>query len=502
MNAEFIHRPRCFADLLLPASTVLQDSARTLAYRELVTSVATVADWLDELGAEVVALRADNSIDWLLVDLACQAAGICFIPVPLFFSQQQMEHCLRASRAQWLLGDDFAARDKEDQRCELLPTLVARRLGVVEDASRNFPQGTGKITFTSGSTGEPRGVCLANTQQWLVAQSLADRIAIRRPRHLCLLPLATLLENLAGVYTPMLCGGTVLLPSAASRGLLGSSQVDIPALLSCLEREQPSSLILIPQLLSALVAAREQGWSAPASLRFIAVGGARVSPDLLERAWQLDLPVYEGYGLSECASVVALNTADGRQSGSVGRLLPHCKAGIEAGELVISEPCHLGYLHDPASWYPTAVRSGDLARLDGDGFLYIEGRRKNLLITSFGRNVSPEWVESALLACPELTQAVVFGEGKPALCALVGAPATVSDARIAAWIVSCNQTLPDYARVGYWRRLETARWRRLLTANGRPRRELIALEFAAQAGQLAPIEGVPTWSRGSGATRS
>ena len=67
VNAEFIHRPRCFADLLLPASTVLQDSARTLAYRELVTSVATVADWLDELGAEVVALRADNSIDWLLV---------------------------------------------------------------------------------------------------------------------------------------------------------------------------------------------------------------------------------------------------------------------------------------------------------------------------------------------------------------------------------------------------------------------------------------------------
>ena len=84
--------------------------------------------------------------------------------------------------------------------------------------------------------------------------------------------------------------------------------LDAARLLGTLSREQPNSLILVPELLQVLVVAAERGWQPPASLQFVAVGGAKVSRELLERADAAGIPVYEGYGLSECASVVCLNT--------------------------------------------------------------------------------------------------------------------------------------------------------------------------------------------------
>jgi long-subunit acyl-CoA synthetase (AMP-forming) len=116
-----------------------------------------------------------------------------------------------------------------------------------------------------------------------------------------------------------------------------------------------------------------------------------------------------------------------------------------------------------------------LGRLDADGFLHVEGRRKHVLITSFGRNVAPEWPEAELLAGAALAQAAVFGEGRPQLCAvLVPAPAA-SDAAIAEQVGAANARLPDYARIGQWVRAETpfAPRNGLATANGRVRRDAV-----------------------------
>jgi long-subunit acyl-CoA synthetase (AMP-forming) len=213
---------------------------------------------------------------------------------------------------------------------------------------------------------------------------------------------------------------------------------------------------------------------APRCLRFVAVGGARVSPALIERARALGLPVYEGYGLTECASVVALNTPEADRRGSVGQPLPHVGVRIaEDGEIAVSGTGFLGYVGQPFS--EPEFLTGDLGRLDADGFLHVEGRRKHVLITSFGRNVAPEWPEAELLAGAALAQAAVFGEGRPQLCAvLVPAPAA-SDAAIAEQVGAANARLPDYARIGQWVRAETpfAPQNGLATANGRVRRDAV-----------------------------
>ena len=134
--------------------------------------------------------------------------------------------------------------------------------------------------------------------------------------------LSTLLENIAGVYTPLLANGCIITPSLMDLGMHGSSTLNVGKLLTRLTGYQPNSLILVPELLLALVQACEKGWQPPQSLMFVAVGGGKVSPTLLQNVREHGLPVYEGYGLSECSSVVCLNSPDQNRTGSVGKALP------------------------------------------------------------------------------------------------------------------------------------------------------------------------------------
>lgn len=271
---------------------------------------------------------------------------------------------------------------------------------------------------------------------------------------------------------PLLAGACIELAPMEQIGLRGASQFDLPTFLGSLNRAQPNSLILLPQLLLALVTAAERGLPIPRSLRFIAVGGGRVAPQLLARAGALGLLVYEGYGLSECASVVCLNTPGQRRSGTVGRPLEHVELQLASdGEVLVRGARMLGYVGEPplaCEWLAT----GDLGHFEGE-YLVLHGRKKHQFITSFGRNVNPEWVESELIQQLPIAQAWLQGEAMPANVAVVVARfASTSDAEIAQAIAEVNQHLPDYARVHHWLRAGqpfTAD-NGLATANGRLRR--------------------------------
>ncbi|MEQ9395376.1 AMP-binding protein [Haliea sp.] len=475
-----------------PRDIVLSDGVADTTAAELVDEVEALCRQLGALGIERLALLADNSPDWVRLDLAAQSCGICLVPVPTFFSPAQRDHVLQAA------GVDAIASDSSLRPSLELPSAsgepLVLRQGLLLDrlpvtGRGQVPAETAKITFTSGSTGTPKGVCLSTGQCLRVAASLVTAVGLGAPRHLSLLPLSTLLENIAGVYMPLLANGTVVLPPSAETGLAGSSGVDPQQLLRALEKWQPQTLILTPQFLALFDQAQRAGWQPPASLRFVAVGGARVAPALLQRVRAAGLPVFEGYGLSECASVVSLNTPGLDRPGSSGHVLPHVRVTERDGELWVEGNRFLGYLDDPASWMSGPVATGDLGSIDSDGYLSISGRRKHLLISSFGRNIAPEWVESELLADGLLRQAVVLGDDRPWCIALVyPADAGSSDSAIAAAITAANERLPDYARIRDWIRLQQplSAANDLLTANGRPRRQRIAVHFAAAVDQCYP----------------
>jgi long-subunit acyl-CoA synthetase (AMP-forming) len=192
--------------------------------------------------------------------------------------------------------------------------------------------------------------------------------------------------------------------------------------------------------------------------------------------------VFEGYGLTECGSVVCLNRPEATRDGSVGRPLPHARVSIVEGEIQVEGARALAYLGGEA--LPDGpVRTGDLGYQDDEGYVHITGRRKNVFITAFGRNVSPEWVESELLAHPAIAQAVVWGEAQADnVAVLVPRRADIDDARLARALADINAGLPDYARVARFVRAGAPFTAEagLMTANGRPRREAILGRYQAE----------------------
>lgn len=489
MQSDLLQR---VADEAATDECLLISAGVSLSKAELFDRVERLAAIFKAQGPVCVGLLADNGIDWILADLACQEAGIPIVPIPPFFSPAQMQHSLVTAGVSLLLTD----RPTDEDLFTARPIRVAdettlgdlRAYALECNGAIGLPEGTGKITYTSGTTGQPKGVCLTTAHQVAVASSIAEMTNLDSPRHLCVLPLSTLLENLAGVYAPLLAGGSVIVPPMSEVGLRGSSQLDVQQLLGCISEHQPDSLIVVPEILVALTAAAEHGWRPPASLCFVAVGGSKVSADTVVRARTVGLPVFEGYGLSECASVVALNAPDFDRVGSVGRPLPHVEVHIEDGEIIVSGSTFLGYAGQPDSWHQgRPVHTGDLGRVDADGFVHISGRLKNQLITSYGRNVSPEWIESELLSGKLLQQAVVVGDARPWCVALLLPvdPAT-TDADIDLWLMRTNQRLPDYARVVDWQRLPEPMTAEngLMTSNGRPKRTEIERAYGALINQL------------------
>jgi long-subunit acyl-CoA synthetase (AMP-forming) len=315
-----------------------------------------------------------------------------------------------------------------------------------------LPRGTVKVTYTSGTTGQPKGVCLSGETMQKVTVSLCEAVqAGPQDRALSLLPLSTLLENIAGLYAPLWVGAQVQLPNLASCGMAGSSGLKPKQLFGTLAAYAPTTTTLVPQLLKLMVECIGAGIPVPESLRFVAVGGAPTPSGLLERARALGVPVFQGYGLSEAGSVACLNTPSNDRRGSVGRPLPHLQVSIAGdGEVLVSGKLLLGYLGHTGHEASEPWHTGDLGYLDKDGFLFLTGRKKTAYATAYGRNVSPEWVESELTSHPLIAQAAVFGEGQANNVAVLVPGRNVSMQDLSAALDQINCRLPDYAQVGGW----------------------------------------------------
>lgn len=472
-----------------PTAPAVQGGGVTLDYATLARRVEVAAAQLRQAGVRVLGLALDNAPAWAVVDLAAQRAGVVLLPLPSFFSPGQLRHALESSGADAVLCDQAAGI------AELLPWEQEQSFPVagrdlilftrqVVDAPA-LPAGTAKITYTSGTTGQPKGVCLAQSAMDTVAASLAGVSgAAAGDRHLACLPLPTLLENIGGLYAPLLLGACSVLAPLAEVGLAGASGLDPRRLYAALHEQRANSAILVPVQLQGLLAVLAAGVPPLSDMHYLAVGGAAVSPRLLEEAAGFGLPVYQGYGLSECVSVVAVNSAGANRLGAVGKPLPHVQLEFAAdGEIRIGGAGFLGYLGGEAAgdglW-----DSGDLGYLDADGFLYLTGRKKNMFITAFGRNVAPEWVEAELTRHRAIPQAAVFGEARPWNAAVIASAA--SDSEIDAAISAANAELPDYARIRRWLRAATpfTPANGQATANGRPRRTVILDAYGARLDAL------------------
>jgi len=475
-----------------PELTALEGVFASLSYGELMREIDALADTLAEYRPGAIGLMMDNTPAWVVTDLAALKSWTPIVPMPLFFSSEQTGHLITSAGLELILTDQPGPVRQvlecigiaiSDEDVTDIAAVRVHLFQIEHPAACSVPDSIAKVTYTSGTTGEPKGVCLTREVMETVAVSLAKVCqASADDRHLCAMPLATLLENIGGVYVPLLAGGTCVLPGLGGVGMRGAAGLDPERFLQALVGHRASTCIMIPQMLLALVSAIRAGGPRPGTLRYAAVGGAPVSSSLLRAAAALDLPVYEGYGLSEAASVVSVNSPGASKPGSAGRPLPHVRLNFAGdGEILVSGALFSGYLgEEEPDLQDGFYATGDTGYLDGDGFLHITGRKKHIFITAFGRNVSPEWVERELTVQPAIAQAVVFGEGRPFNVAVL-VPRHGADTKALQQAVdAANAHLPDYARIGRWLcavepfSLANGQW----TGSARPRRRVIERAYA------------------------
>ncbi|MDX2505629.1 MAG: AMP-binding protein [Gammaproteobacteria bacterium] len=477
----------------------------TLDYQGLVTEIETLSSIPGFLSAQKYhsyAIIMDNHPAWAVLDLALMFNKQCAVPLPKFFSIEQLKHSLIDSQVEHLIIDESQLTSQLIKQLDQVilgheslqiagKKLSWYRLDKTLSHLKSDNPPVAKITYTSGTTDKPKGVLLSEDTIITKVVSLASASeANENDIALSILPLSTLLENIGGLYVPLFCGATVTLLSPQRIGISGSSQIDPQKILHTIQNYKPTAFIIIPQLLQLLIKAVQDGHKLPDSIRFIAMGGAPVSRHLLDIASQLEIPVFEGYGLSEAASVVAVNNPSTNRLGSVGKVLDSHQLKIsEEGEIYVKNHLFSGYLGQKGSVPEAFYSTGDIGKLDDEGFLYITGRKKNIINTSYGRNISPEWIEKELEAIPQIAQCLVYGHGKPYLVALLVLRDVVetgsgSDKQsldslnaesIPAALKKLNAQLPDYARVIDF--IVTDKpfniQNNQLTGTGRPRRAVI-----------------------------
>ncbi|MBT3536474.1 MAG: AMP-binding protein [Rhodospirillaceae bacterium] len=464
-----------------PNTIAFTTGGETISYRRLRRRVGGLATETAML-PERVGLLAPNGIDWIVADLAMWANGRTLVPLPEFFADGQLAHILSDG------GIDAVLTTEE--RAARVQALGARPVIIGESESEMPDPSSGdgaRIIYTSGSTGNPKGVVLGPAQ---LQNTCGGLLAAARPnssdRHLSVLPFSMLLENICGIYLPILVGGQAHI--AASILSLPPAEMAV-ALAETALSSKATTTVLVPQLLTAWVLIASVGRVAvPDSLRFVAVGGAAVPDPIAKRARELGIPAYEGYGLSECCSVVAINVPDADRQGSVGKPIKGLDVKIAAdGEIVVrGAPVMQGYLGGERQVVEQTWPTGDLGHLDEDGYLYVQGRKDNLIVTANGRNVSPEWPETMLAADPRVGRAIVLPTLEGGLAAILE-PSMLGQAWFEGTDAAALQQLttalcaeaPDYARP--WRPHAVAAGyfadNDLLTANNRPRRGAIREHF-------------------------
>jgi len=422
-----------------PDATAFRDEHCCVSWQALSDRVAGLTQNLKD-APKTIGIALAGGIDYVVADLAVTLSGRRQVPLPFFFSHEQNAHILMDAGIGAVIARDASLFAALPQLTVIDPGKSGQVSGQASVALPAYEGGAERVIYTSGSSGKPKGVIIGDRQMEASLTALADVIgAGPQDRHLSILPLAQLLEQICGIFLPILAGAETVFRFEATKALFGAP---IAPLVEAFIEVCPTTSLLAPGLLGRWVAALEaQAQSAPDSLRFVAVGGASSSPALIAAAQNAGIPAHEGYGLSECCAVVAMNRPGDNLPGSVGQVLDGISVTIENGEITVSGPTVMtGYLNGGAA--PERWHTGDLGHFDGDR-LVIDGRKDALLVTDAGRNLSPEWVEQRVNADPRiLSSALGLRATDGALVLIIVAGAAVDAADIADLL----SDLPVYAR--------------------------------------------------------
>ncbi len=338
------------------------------------------------------------------------------------------------------------------------------------------PNAPAMIVYTSGTTGHPKGAMLSSKNVLEVSASFNKQLGFGEDDTiLSYLPLCHVAEKILSLFLPLTTGATVHFGEA-----METVQLD-------LREVSPTIFLGVPRIwekMNASVAVKMQdsswlkrklygyftGRNAPTSgplralgnllvykplqerlglrkCKWAITGAAPISADLIHWYHRIGVPILEGYGQTECGGVSHANMPDKNRVGTVGTSVPGVEARIaEAGEILVRGPnVFCGYLNKPEATAETVdkdgwLHTGDIGVIDKDGYLTITGRKKDIIITAGGKNLSPEKIENALKTSPYIKEAVSIGDRRKFVSALV----QIEYDNVGNWATRCGLPYTSY----------------------------------------------------------
>jgi long-chain acyl-CoA synthetase len=404
-----------------------------------------------------VGLLAENRREWLLADMGILTAGAVNVPPHAPLSARQMLFQLSDAGVRWLFVSSRGQLEKVQQVRGQLPLLqgivvfdewndpsnsaggIIAWAGFLQRGRRKLPESAPElerreaalgpddlatIIYTSGTTGNPKGVMLTHGN--LVSNVAATLEAQpRRPTDVVLswLPFSHIYARTVDHYTTL--GAGILLCLADSPETLLDDLHDVqPTHLSCVPRFYEKVLAAVRSAVPEETGRKLRDLFG-SRIEWLGSGGAPLPKPIADAFREAGMLILEGYGLTETSPVMTFNRKDHSRIGTVGPPLPGVEVAIAAdGEILCRGPNVMkGYWNNPeataAALCDGWLHTGDLGRLDADGFLTINGRKKELLVLSNGKKVVPSQIEGLLLGEPCMDQVAVYGEGRNYLTALV-----------------------------------------------------------------------------------
>lgn len=419
--------------------------------RELGTFIISKGLHKDNIG-----LIGENTSEWCVTFFSIINSGNTVVPLDRNLGKKEIIELIKRCNCKALFYSQKDKKIVEELKEDVQLYQINDIYELREEGKKIISQGNNSydelvidkddlatIVFTSGTSGEMKGVMLSNLNL------MSD--AVGCCKHVCehdtqiFLPLHHTFPWASAMFAIILCGGTAHF-SSNMRRLLKDLQDNHPQNLSAVpmmvemihngiwvnarknnkEKKLKKALILSRFLMKLGIDKRKEIFKEihdnfGGNLEVIICGGASLDEKIEKDFYDFGIQVLIGYGITECSPVVAVNRPHDFRFGSVGKILPCCKVKIDDpdkdgnGEILVSGTNVMkGYYKDPeetakvfdGEWFKT----GDYGKIDKDGFLFITGRKKNLIILSNGENVSPEGIEIELMRLPYVKEVVVYEE--------------------------------------------------------------------------------------------
>lgn len=441
----------------------------SVTYEKLKNDVIALGTFLitEGLAGKRICVTGKNSYKWCISYLASSIVGIV-VPIDKELHSEDIINFMNVSEASCILGDDkilnsiYALKDTINAKdtlfikfdaqkdSELLSFDLAFNKGktLVEAGNTEFdkievnPDEMKILLFTSGTTGNAKGVCLSHRNICSNILSIYGIVKVRRSDlFLSILPIHHTYECTIGFLLP-LYGGASIAFCDGLRYITNNISEYHPSVVLCVplllenmhkkiiksinsglptkyQKKNTNPFSDLPFFIKPIVKSKVKN-SLGGRIRVFIVGAAAMNPAIIEDFDSLGLRTLQGYGLTECSPLVAGNTDYFSKSDSCGLPLPDVEYKIDnpneegVGEIIVKGPnVMLGYYNNPNETSKVLIdgwfHTGDLGKIDSDGYLYITGRCKSVIVTKNGKNIYPEEVEYYLNDNPLISESLVSG---------------------------------------------------------------------------------------------